>query len=618
MDRQPLVRAAWLWCVLGAGCSDDATTDPAFDGPTYAAVLHPDEGGPFEEPVGFVASSRSGRIAALDLKHGRFLAVAPAASFLRSPWIALGRDRVLTEIAVYAPSNDVVTLFAGDAAYPGLLEVPWIVGAGPDTVQPEASDVTFDDADGNGDEATLEGLVLRAGSTTTEDWILTCKEDGWEVWGSRSGRQPKNAETGAHYLSGWRELEFTITGTASPGDRITLGTDTGVVEHDVGGVVEAMALAPDRSVLVLSVWDGSAGSLVAWDPAGGVRLGEVRLPEGAHPWRMDWDDVGERVFVADASLPLAWEVAVDGPDPSAWTVTGREMPAPVVDLAWIAGDFGERLAVAPEGLNRVDLLQLDTDEWVDANPITPEVEGVDLSTPVTGMASAPLPVPLLEETEWGAHQVREVVAVSLLSGRMVLVQATDGCLAQDEVGPHNVDANSSSDFCSFDDQGSYSDPYLWEDETTGWQMVANACAGVAQTETWTLTYDEVDQAWRVEGSRSGVQQGMAHNDERYVSDGGEVSFTIMSGVYPATDGDAWTCSVEDGVLGFSGDLDRDDDDEYTFAMPGRPAVFWYDTGPTGGGWDPLDRRSFMLWPITGSDLVGRVRLSSGQVEVVWR
>jgi hypothetical protein len=88
-------------------------------------------------------------------------------------------------------------------------------------------------------------------------------------------------------------------------------------------------------------------------------------------------------------------------------------------------------------------------------------------------------------------------------------------------------------------------------------------------------------------------------------------------VYPATDGDTWTISVTDGVLEAGGDLTRDGDSEFTFEMPGRPSPFWYDTGPTGGGWDELDRRPFMLWPITGSDLVGRVRLSSGYVEVVW-
>ncbi len=623
MDRQPLIGTAWAVLVLLVGCADEEPTDPPFDGPTHATVLQPDQGGPFEEPVGFVASSRSGRIGALDLKHGRYLTAAPAASFLRSPWIALGRDRVLSEIAVYAPSPGVVTLFAGDTAYPGLVEAPWILDVDPDpvTVDTEASEPVFTDADASGDDATLVGVSVRAGATTTEDWVLTRDGDAWEVRGSRSGRQPERARTDQPYLTGWRELEFTIAGTATTGDTIALHTDTGVVEHDVGGVVQAMAMAPDQSVLVLSVWDPAAavGALVVWDPAGASVLGTVPLPEGAQPWRMAWDDAGEHLYVADATLPWAWALSVAGPDPAGWTVTGLGMSAPLVDLAWISGDFGERLAVAPSGTNRVDLLDLATGAWVDPNPLTPEVEGLDLATPVAGLAAAPLPVPLREETEWGARYVREVLAVSLLSGRMVLVQAEDGCLATDDDGPRPVPPQGveTTEDCKFEDIGDYSDPYLWEDESTGWPLVLSACGGVAQAQNWTLTFDEVAQAWRVEGTRSGLQERMARNDERYVSDAGELSFTIMTGVYGATDGDRWICGVTDGVLEASGDLDRDGDTEYTFEMPGRPAAFWYDTGPTGGGWDELDRRAFMLWPITGSDLVGRVRLSSANVEVVW-
>jgi hypothetical protein len=211
--------------------------------------------------------------------------------------------------------------------------------------------------------------------------------------------------------------------------------------------------------------------------------------------------------------------------------------------------------------------------------------------------------------------VEPVVAVSLFSGRMVLLQADTGCLAQDEEGPRSLEG--SSDEFDFQDLGAESAPYLWADEATGLHVAVNSCAGIARSEEWKVVYDEADQSWWVDGGDSGTQAGRAYNDERYVSDEGAISFTVMSGVAPATDGDTWYLRVDDGVLTASGDLDGEGDVEYAFELPGRPACFWYRSGRTGGGWDEVDARAFALWPITNSDLVGRVRLTTGHVEIVW-
>ena len=66
MGRQPLISAS-CGCLRAAplallGCQAPEPGLPWFDGPVGAAVLDPADGGPFDEPVGFVSNSRSGTI----------------------------------------------------------------------------------------------------------------------------------------------------------------------------------------------------------------------------------------------------------------------------------------------------------------------------------------------------------------------------------------------------------------------------------------------------------------------------------------------------------------------------------------------------------------------------
>ena len=64
MDRQPLILAIAMGLT---GCDDTFVRTPSFDGPSASTVLDSREMGPFEEPVGFVANSRNGRIVPIDL-----------------------------------------------------------------------------------------------------------------------------------------------------------------------------------------------------------------------------------------------------------------------------------------------------------------------------------------------------------------------------------------------------------------------------------------------------------------------------------------------------------------------------------------------------------------------
>ena len=624
MDRQPvsprlIALLAPIGLLLAIGCTPDDDTDPHFDGPVAATVLHPDQGGPFDEPVGFVSNSRSGRITALDLKHGRILSDHPGSSFLRAPYVATGRDRILGDVAVLAPDAEQVTLWVADLRYEVLVEAPYIVGMDtwPQFVVPSATDPVFVDADGSGDSVAVNDLQLRRGYTTTEDWVLEYDGELWTVTGSRSGRQGEQAPMGEAWHTGWREIEFELSGTATAGDRIELSTDTGVVEYDVGGSIQAMALHPDASVMALSVFDRTTAvsALVFFDPAAGEVVGQVTLADGAQPYRLVWTPAGDRLFVADASLPVAWELTLDALDPAVSTVRELAMHAPLADVAFIDTVQGERLAVAPIGFNRVDLYDLATDSFVVVNSYTGDPWGLDLGSPVAGLAASPFPVMLPETTEFGARVVEPTVSVALFNGEMLQLEAVTGCFAQDEDGPRSLEGDSNS--FTFEDLGAYSDDTIWMDEATERHVAVNACAGIAQSEEWQLVFDEVDQSWWVDGGDSGAQESRAWNDLRYVSDEGAISFTIMSGLSPATDGDRYYLTIDDGVLRASGNLDRYGDEEHYFEMPARPTAFWYDAGATGGGWDELDRRAYMLWPITNSDYVVRVRLSSAQGEIVW-
>lgn len=606
--------------LLLASCSDDTPWEGHFDGPVAAAVLLPDQGGPFSEPIGFVSNTRSGRITLLDLKQGVFLADDPASSFLRSSYVATGRRRILGDVAVHAPDVSTVTVFVADMENGLLVEAPYIIGAEggwPLEVEPIATDPVFVDADGSGDQVTVTDLTLRAGYTTTERWVLEYDGDKWVATGSRSGVQYLTGVMGEAYHTGYREVELTLEGTATAGDRVEFDTDTGIREHDVGGRIQALSMSPDQSLLALSVYDPDTdlSSLVFFDPATRTVSGTVPLDEGAMPYRMDWSVSGDLLFVADARLAAAWQITPVAADPGASGVERIDLPGPLLDLSYLEAEGHQHLLAATLGENAIWVWDVAQGTLLDVNPLTEGADPMYTTSPVTGLGHVPLPVPTQEYTEFGARREQNVAAVSLFEGKMVLMDFLDGCLVKDAYGPRSYE--SSEDSYAFADYGASSSPYMWEDEATGKHVQVNDCAGIAVEETWDVVFNENLQAWEVEGSRSGEQESLAYNDIRYVNDDASISFTVMDGVLPATDGDRYRVTVKDGVMAFSDDLDLDGEDERTFELPARPVPFWYDAGPTGGGWDPLDRRAFVLLPLTNSDFVVRARLSGGVTEVVW-
>jgi hypothetical protein len=200
-----------------------------------------------------------------------------------------------------------------------------------------------------------------------------------------------------------------------------------------------------------------------------------------------------------------------------------------------------------------------------------------------------------------------------------MLDAATGCLVTDYRGAHGpndiLDGTSPS---TIDDQGEASDVDLLYDGTTGEQVQASGCGGVTRSESWIVTYDSAGLDWEVEGSLSGVQVNRAREDERYISDDGAISFTLVSGPRPATDGDFFTFSMADGLLTFGGsDLDFDGAADQAWSLPGRPVTFSTFNGATGGGWDEVDQREYALLPITNSDLAARLYLDAGVSDATW-
>ena len=606
------------------GCNALEGIPLLFDGPSAAAILEP-SAGPFEEVVGFVANSRSGVILPLDLKEGRVLTDDPTASFLRASAIPTGHGRILGDLAVTGDGS-TVTLWTLDQANQELVIAPYITGVEdghPVEITPVASEVVFVDADGSGDSPSLEGLKVRAGFTPTDSWSVEYGGDGrWWVKGRYSGIQVEVPRAGKAYQSDDGELSFTIEGDATAGDRFDFTTDTGARMLTFGAPLGGIAAYLDRVyVSVLS----TPGSIAVLDVATGDLLGNIALAEGAQPTRMSIAPDG-RLFVADGALPQAWVVRFDlDPDPATAVVESIPAAASLLDVAWQGGLGADGVAfdhlfVAPVGGSRVDVYDLATSTWVDANPVTEAVEGVFLGSPVSGLAASKGPAWLQREDAWGAVPRIPTVAVATADGYLFQLEGSTGCAVVENRGPHAPNPTYDADsYAALLDQGNTSDSTLWIDDGTGEQVVPSPCGGVTRTETWTITYDSAKLSWDVEGSTSGVQLAAAFDDQRYLSDTGAVSFLIASGARPPTDGDRFVFGMDAGLLVVGG-TDEDDDGaiDRAWTFPSRPAAFEYTTGPTGGGWDEVDRRQFVLLPVIDADLVARVHLDAGKAQVDWQ
>lgn len=626
----------WIALVLG-GCPTREPYDGAFQLPVAAAVLQPEVGGPFQEPVGFVANGHGGEIIPLALKQGRFLSDDPTISFLRTNPLATGALRRLTSVAVVAPTLNEVTLWAGDELTGSLLRIPYLYDCELTPERRECEDALFGapveqaaywDPVSEPDTAFLTRFGVSKGYTTTETWTLTYDGAVWNVEGSRSGYQPKSAVTGVPYEAEAHRIEFTIEPIGDgpvAGDTFVLRTETGLSEIDVGGTPLALKLNADQSLIAMIVHDRSDDRpVIRWfDPAAGTDVGDVALPPDAWPHRITFAEDGS-LFVADREHAAVWEVA-----PGALVATEHPTPWPTLDVAALDGEDVRRLYVVPIDSSALWMFDRDTDLVIDVNPAIEGDQGMPFTASVLGIEAFPRPHWMPEFTDDAVRRIGRSVAVSLSNNRLVFAHEETGCLVQDNLGPRTENAATSftgpSDYTSSFASTFQGPPELEISDASGRHVLVNTCAGIARSEIWSVVFDQNLQGWRVRGTLTGEQEALAYENERYLSDNGEVSFVIRSGATPSQDGWRIEFTVNGGFAQATGDNDGDGDPEITLGLTGDPVYFEYRVGLAGPigdhdgeGWYPVDIRSYMLVPGASTNQVGRVDPQLGIVEVGWR
>jgi len=582
--------------LLLSGCMEFELPAGNFEVPRAVAVLQPEVGGPFEEPIGFVANEIGGQIVPLALKQGRPLTDDPTASFLPANQLPTGDRRLLSSVAVYAPARDRVTLFAGDRAFAQLLRIPYIVPC-------EGADSIVGYCEPGLGEVTAPGGVRASGKlgwTTRETWTFTPGATGtWTAEGSRSGRQPdlvRRAELPWSALD--RRLQIEAIPARLVGEPFTVETRSPLVEYDLGGIPLALEMAPDQSALAVVIRDpdtDEAGlywvdpvALADGDPPGAVSPVEVTLPDGAEPHRLSVSE-GGGLLVADAARSAFYEVSWGADD-----AVEHVMPWPTLDVAGlVVGESNVRFVVPLEGssLWRYDA---DAGELLDVNAAQPGVQGIAFDATVQGIEAMPLPyrTPQLDVDQ--ERVVTRAVAVSLQDGRTVFAHEDTGCLVQNRDGPQTAIASSPGsaatdiDTNGIEDEISFLARFAVPLDGDGNRVIVNRCAGIALSETWAVTYDEIRGTWEVEGSLSGVQANRVVEGERYVSDEGAMSFLLEGGATPSRDGWQFTFTVASGVATATGDSDGDVTRDVDLSVSGDPAFFYYRVGKVG----PVTAREF--------------------------
>lgn len=408
---------------------------------------------------------------------------------------------------------------------------------------------------------------------------------------------------------------------------------------------------------------GALGHLVVVDAeearvlGAGADIVDVPLPPGALPTRMDLvdglgeDGAGRVVYFSDpgaagvfhrldltdataADLGDRWEVIPVG-FPSVDVAMSRAPEAPWLYLGALQPGLESYQADRDESF-RVRIYDVVAGAEVDPNPETPwitaegcaddycpgacedaclreptdaatcqascvtscrarcEDEGITMPSPIEGLAATRGSTELAEEDNEGRPYRDHLIVASTYSGSVFTIEASRGCLTfLDPRGPY-------AGTTSYLPIGEGSDSALWEDPVTSRTAVGNRCGGITRSEEWTVRYDGVLGAWRVEGSRSGPQLGLAYEDRRYISDGGEVSFMILSGTAPATDGDVFSIIMEDNVASLSG-----------FQLPQDPATYELLVGEGGGGWYEVSLRQAAVVASNADDTVFTFDLAPG-------
>lgn len=597
-----------------AACNPITDFSGALDKPGPLGLL-PGDSGPFGVPVVYAADEHGGRIRVLDVEMGRYVADDPYAAFFRSSGIGTGAGRVLAALAPIAPDPDHAWVWAIDRAHDALLKVPHVAGRDasgyPYEPVPVLAPGPHVDADASGDHAHFGSYAAQQGVAGTETFTLTFRAGALDVVGSRSGRQATRAEMGRLYRTADGAVTFSVVGSMSEGDSITLSVDTGIVELPLDAAPEDLVRAPDGSWLLLAMADGTLRWL---DPMSGDELGRATLPAGSRPTRVEV--ASDAVYVLDrpdeggAPHPL-WVLR-----PLSTEAKALDLPFPALDVAALDADGGRQLYIARADESEVWVWDLTQDAWLDLNPWTPEIDGRRFLAPVRGLAAMNEPWPRLAEDGTATGPAARAVAVSLQSGRVVFMEETTGCLVPDLLGPRSDLSNQSLATADWKPNYALNPPqtaWLEATEDERRHVLVNACAGAAWTESWRMRFDAVQQGWVVEGDISGRLPELVREDERYLAPNGAFSLVIRAGSQPSEDGWQIAFKLLEGAVSADGDTDKDGVRDLNFDLPGDPIVVYGRAGgvPTGA------RRPWVLTAAQSADIVVRIKPETGELDRLW-
>jgi len=606
------LRAALVALVLAvplmlAACGDSERTNHRLDGPTDLALLEP--GAFFEVPVTFVSNFRSGRVSKLDLKRTNLVVEDSPAPWMPAPDLAFGADRALGQIAL-SVSGDRVNVWVADDSRDLLLRAPYIDSLDADgkPIWPRPSlsgePQWFDALGAELDSAAmpqLQGLRVRAGRATTETWRATWRGTSLELRGTASGLQGERALPGTPYATDLSEIAFTAALAGQipeTGSYAQFQVDSGVESADAGGLVtDLLVPGEDSPWLFASVLpDEGDGFVSVWDAVDFVELERLQLPAGAAPESLAVGHTDGVVWLADsAEVPGGGRIFrldyVPG-DLETLAVSAVAVPEPAIDVAAGRDPEAPRLSVAAAFSDSVWLLDGSSFELIDTNPVTPAVDPSHVGSLVAGLAASGRAIETAILDEDGTRLRRYGVMVTTFAGALYWLDAATGCQvfgtpagAYLEVSPDRVDS-------TFSDIGYTSNPRLVFDEASERAVTTHACGGVSRSETWRVIYQEDLQSYEVEGSSSGVQQNRAYEGERYLSDDGSISFLILPGTRPTTDGDRWSFPVNDGVIPVA-----------IQELPGDPLVFTELFDDRDGDWWKVREREIAVIPHVGNDVV---------------
>lgn len=594
--------------LLLVACTSTSPFSGSLDTPGPLAVL-PAGAGPFDATVAYVADRHGGRIRALDVHKGSYLADDPYASFLRGDGIGTGYNRLLSDVVAYAPDADHAFVFATDRRYQQLLVAPHVIGRGADGFGVEAT-ATVTDTTPAGAAASFSAASVVTGISATESWVFRGTGTGWRATGSRSGTLPVEVAPGRVWNAPDHGLSVMIHGDTSVGTDLSLEVNSGLTEIDLPGTPMSIELSPDRSRLALTVTTETGASLYLLDPAAPA-LNEPVLTATSLT-ALAWLENGAALLVADPDdrrmyeLPVAAGV-VGAPIP-------HELPAAVVDIDALVSDTTTRVFLASGEAPELWVLDLAADRLIDLNPATAAVDPMRFDSPIAGVAASTVPVVRPRYDANGDQVTGRAVAVSLSSGRLVWMQEEDGCLVPDNLGPRtlalsDVLATDHPDYLASFTLSAGQTTSLLPTEDKNHHVVINSCAGVAREQTWVARYQEVEQAWELTGQVSGVQQRLAYEDQRYLSDDAEISFVMRSGFQPSADGWTVTFQVAPGALTTDGSNGSTTTRLIKMFLPGDPVV-----APVleAGVWIP-----YVLVSATGTDVVLRADPRDGFVDRYW-